>query len=145
MEGGLWGETEGVGREESAAPVPAHLQGLAVQLQGEEGAERRVERGDDTEEEMDSEEEEVEGDSCLFGSTDLLSSILRTAAKSDGFFRHQQVIYVLSLNCNVLYCEQLNLRRPRHQKAQRNPPLSLPLTLDTTWQGFEPFPLHYYH
>ena len=113
MEGGLWGETEGVGRERSAVAVPAHLQGVAVQLQGEEGAGRRVERGDDTEEEMDSEDEDVKGYSCLFDSTDLLSSILRTAAKSDGFFKHQQVVYVLSLNCNVLHCEQPNHRRPR--------------------------------
>ena len=90
MEGGLWGETEGVGREESALPVLVHLHSVLAQPVRDEEAGRRVERGDDTEEEMES-EEEVEGDSCLFDSTDLLSSVLRTAAKSDGFFKHQQV------------------------------------------------------
>ena len=58
-------------------------------LERREASERAVEvrrRNSDEEMESDEEEEELDRD-----ESDVLASIINTAVKSDGFFRHQQV------------------------------------------------------
>ena len=85
----LWGETEENGGEKidrSRSPI---------MLERREASERAVEvrrRNSDEEMESDEEEEELDRD-----ESDVLASIINTAVKSDGFFRHQQVRVLLRL------------------------------------------------
>ena len=83
----LWGETEENGGEKidrSRSPLM-----LDERRDASEGQlELRLRRNSD--EEMESDEEEMEEEEKELGS-DVLASIIDTAVKSDGFFRHQQV------------------------------------------------------
>ena len=58
----------------------------------ESAAENGEVRRRNSDEEMESDEEEVEG--LERDESDVLASIINTAVKSDGFFRHQQVIII---------------------------------------------------
>ena len=87
----LWGETEENGGEKrgkdkvgSSTVLPERKESAA-----ENGEVRR--RNSDEEMESDDEEEVGEIDRDV---GDVLASIINTAVKSDGFFRHQQVITI---------------------------------------------------
>ena len=80
----LWGETEENGGEKidrSRSPVL---------LEKREASERVEVWRRNSDEEMESDEDEEEEELDRDGS-DVLASIINTAVKSDGFFRHQQV------------------------------------------------------
>ena len=105
----LWGETEENGGEGS--PLMLHLLLLIILSQKGEKVDRsrsplmldekrqgaserpRLELRRNSDEEMESDEEE-EVEELDRDESDVLASIINTAVKSDGFFRHQQVIII---------------------------------------------------
>ena len=82
----LWGETEENGGEKiDRSRSPLMLDEMRDASEGQ--LELRLRRNSDEEMESDEEEEEeLDRD-----GSDVLASIISTAVKSDGFFRHQQV------------------------------------------------------
>ena len=86
----LWGE-----QEENGGERVDKVRNTDVLERRREEAQKRVEevrrRNSDEEMESDEEEEELNRD-----ETDVLGSIISTAVKSDGFFRHQQVVHFLN-------------------------------------------------
>ena len=81
----LWGETEENGGEKKDKVRNTNV------LERREGTQERVEMRRISDEEMESDEEEQLDKNEI----DVLASIISTAVKSDGFFRHQQVIHFL--------------------------------------------------
>ena len=89
----LWGETEENGGEKidrSRSPLMLDERRDASERQ----LELKLRRNSD--EEMESDEEEEED-----LDSDVLASIINTAVKSEGFFRHQQVKVLLKSTFNV--------------------------------------------
>ena len=84
----LWGETEENGGEKKYTVRNTNV------LERREEAQERVKevRRRNSDEEMESDEEEE----LDRNEIDVLASIISTAVKSDGFFRHQQVIHSLN-------------------------------------------------
>ena len=86
----LWGETEENGGEKRDGGGKDKVGSSFVLLERKESAENVEGRRRNSDEEMESDdEEEVEEH-----ESDALASIINTAVKSDGFFRHQQVIII---------------------------------------------------
>ena len=89
----LWGETEENGGEKKDNGRNTNV------LERREETQERVEmRRRISDEEMESDEEEELDKNEI----DVLASIISTAVKSDGFFRHQQVIHFLDDTVGVL-------------------------------------------
>ena len=84
----LWGETEQNGGEKEE-----NVRTTAVLERRREEAQERVEevRRRNSDEEMESDEGEEEEEELDRDESDVFASIINTAVRSDGFFRHQQV------------------------------------------------------
>ena len=96
MKESWWGETKEVGEalwgetEENGGEKRDRVGSSTVLPERKESATENVEVRRNSDEEMESDdEEEVEEH-----ESDVLASIINTAVKSDGFFRHQQVIII---------------------------------------------------
>ena len=89
----LWGETEENGGEKRDGGGKDKVGSSFVLLERKESAENVEGRRRNSDEEMESDEEE-EVEELDRGESDVLASIINTAVKSDGFFRHQQVIII---------------------------------------------------
>ena len=99
----LWGETEENGGEKmdrSRSPLMLDERREASERQ----VEVRLRRNSD--EEMESEEEEEEEEELDRDGCDVLASVINTAVKSDGFFRHQQVKVLLKSAFKKAECLQ---------------------------------------
>ena len=89
----LWGETEQNGGEKKDKVRNTDL----LERRREEAQERVEEvRRRNSDEEMESDDEEEDEEELNRDETDVLGSIISTAVKSDGFFRHQQVVHFLN-------------------------------------------------
>ena len=90
----LWGETEENGGEKRDGGGKDKVGSSTVLPERKESAAENVEvRRRNSDEEMESDEEE-EVEELDRDESDVLASIINTAVKSDGFFRHQQVIII---------------------------------------------------
>ena len=90
----LWGETEENGGEKRDGGGKDKVGSSTVLPERKESAADIVEvRRRNSDEEMESDEEE-EVEELDRDESDVLASIINTAVKSDGFFRHQQVIII---------------------------------------------------
>ena len=90
----LWGETEENGGEKRDGGGKDKVGSSTVLPERKESAAEKVEvRRRNSDEEMESDDDE-EVEELDRDESDVLASIINTAVKSDGFFRHQQVIII---------------------------------------------------